>query len=225
MNSVGEEATNGLSVQEDDDFFGDQSSDALETESRKREVEVLRRQHMTSGIREGASAAHDKHLQEGFDEGFAEGAKASAEAGFLYVSVRLNYSLQGLRTHYDTALKFVVMLRAGWFLTCCFAFGWLSFIHRMGACALLEAFFSKGTGNMRATSRSQALGDTEVPSQDMREVEQAGAQLQADLRDLPESGSVSVERAKEACRQVAVFEVPASVVALPEPSTERGSSE
>lgn len=95
----------------------------------------------------------------------------------------------------------------------------------MGACALLEAFYSKGTDNTRATGRSQALGDTEVPSQDVREIEQAGAQLQADVRELSESGSVSVERAKEACRKVAVFEVPACVVALPEPGTERGSSE
>lgn len=70
-------------MEEDDDFFGDQASDTLEQESRQREVEVLRRQHLTSGIREGASAAHDQHLQQGFDEGFAEGAKASAEAGFL----------------------------------------------------------------------------------------------------------------------------------------------
>lgn len=85
MSASNEQAANGMAVEENDDFFGDQSADALEQESRLREVEVLRRQHMTTGIREGASAAHDQHLQQGFDEGFAEGAKASAQAGFLYV--------------------------------------------------------------------------------------------------------------------------------------------
>lgn len=160
------EAMNGATI-DNDDFFGDQSSDALEQESSQREVEVLRRQHMTSGIRDGASVAHDQHLQQGFDEGFAEGAKASAEAGFI-----------------------------------------------LGACTLLQAFFQKGTAGTRATHRSQALGDTEVMSQDVRDIEQAGARLQTELRDLPENGSISVERAKEACRKVAVFDVPPA--ALPD---------
>lgn len=71
---------------EEDDFFGDQFSPDTEAEQRVREIETLRRRHMTAGLREGSSAAQDVHLQQGFDEGFTAGANASAEAGFLYVT-------------------------------------------------------------------------------------------------------------------------------------------
>lgn len=93
----------------------------------------------------------------------------------------------------------------------------------MGACAVLEAFFSKGTGARRATSGSQALGDTEIVSQDVRDIEEAGASLQTQLRELPDGGSVSVEGAKEACRKVAVFDIPSSVLAATDPNIEPDS--
>lgn len=66
-----------------DDFFGEQDHEHGDVEQREREIEAIRRTHMTAGIREGTASAHDAHLQEGFDEGFLEGAKASAEAGFM----------------------------------------------------------------------------------------------------------------------------------------------
>lgn len=70
--------------EEEDDFFGDQSGDTfMESDRQNREIEVLRREHLTTGIREGVSAAHEAHLQQGFDEGFEDGAKAAAEPGFL----------------------------------------------------------------------------------------------------------------------------------------------
>lgn len=68
----------------EDDFFGDQSNEGVaEAERRNREVDVLRRQHLTTGIREGVSIGREAHLQEGFDEGFSRGAKAVAHASFL----------------------------------------------------------------------------------------------------------------------------------------------
>ena len=85
-------------------------------------------------------------------------------------------------------------------------------LNRMGACSLLEAFFKKGTGALRAAHRSQALGDTEVPLQDVRDIETEGARLQGELRMLPEGGSINVQKAKEACEKVAVFEIPLSVL-------------
>lgn len=72
--------------EEDDDFFGDQSDNAFtEADIRNREVEFLRREHLTTGIREGVMSSHEAYLQEGFDEGFGSGARAAAEPGFLYV--------------------------------------------------------------------------------------------------------------------------------------------
>lgn len=69
---------------EDDDFFGSQADDeSSEQERRDREIEALRRPHYTAGVREGVSAAHEANVQGGFDAGFADGAKAVAEAGFL----------------------------------------------------------------------------------------------------------------------------------------------
>lgn len=71
---------------EDDDFFGNQDDDEhVERQRQNREVEALRRPHFSTGLREGVTAAHDANLQGGFDAGFAAGAKAVPEAGFLYV--------------------------------------------------------------------------------------------------------------------------------------------
>lgn len=70
--------------EEVDDFFGDQGSDgSAETERRNREVDALRRIHFNTGIREGVNDAREAHLQRGFDTGFAAGAQATAEPGFL----------------------------------------------------------------------------------------------------------------------------------------------
>lgn len=74
----------------DDDFFGDQDNDQFESENRQREWEALRRPHVKAGIRDNAEPAREAHLQSGFDEGFAAGAKAASEAGFLYVGVSFN---------------------------------------------------------------------------------------------------------------------------------------
>lgn len=69
-----------------DDFFGSQSDDVRsEQERRQREWEALRRPHYNAGLREGGGAAHDANLQNGFDNGFAAGARAVAEAGFMCV--------------------------------------------------------------------------------------------------------------------------------------------
>lgn len=71
---------------DEDDFFGSQDADQVsELQRREREVEALRRPHYTTGVREGASAAHEAHVQHGFDVGFAEGAKAVTKPAFLYV--------------------------------------------------------------------------------------------------------------------------------------------
>lgn len=86
--NVGNDASPSKDFQEDD-FFGDQFSPTAEAEQQAREIEVLRRRHMTAGIREGSSVAQDVHVQQGFDEGFAAGANASAEAGFLYVVLEI----------------------------------------------------------------------------------------------------------------------------------------
>jgi len=66
-----------------DDFFGDQGDEGFESQKQQREWEALRRPHVSSGIREGAESARDAHLQRGFDEGFAAGAKVASEPGFL----------------------------------------------------------------------------------------------------------------------------------------------
>lgn len=69
-----------------DDFFGSQDDDVQhDYERRSREWEALRRLHFNAGLREGGSAAHDANLQQGFDEGFAAGARTVAESAFLYV--------------------------------------------------------------------------------------------------------------------------------------------
>lgn len=78
-----EEATENLRI-DDDDFFGSQDdNETAEQERRNRELESLRRPHYTAGVREGVSAAHEENVQPGFDDGFAEGAKAVTKPAFL----------------------------------------------------------------------------------------------------------------------------------------------
>lgn len=69
----------------DDDFYGDQDDHhhSNEHQRQKREIDAIRRIHFTSGVRDGAADARDRHLQDGFDHGFSAGAAAVAEAGFL----------------------------------------------------------------------------------------------------------------------------------------------
>lgn len=77
-----------------DDFFGDQADDERsEEEKRQREWDTLRRLHYNAGLREGGSAAHDAHLQQGFDDGFVAGAQAVAQTAFVYVYCPYNPSI------------------------------------------------------------------------------------------------------------------------------------
>lgn len=66
----------------DDDFFGPQAGDASAAGSLGRDVEKLRRLHVASGFRDHADKAREAHLQQGFDEGFRDGASAAARPAF-----------------------------------------------------------------------------------------------------------------------------------------------
>lgn len=74
----------------EDDFFGDQAS-SDDAASREQQWKSLREEHLVAGFREGSEVGHEAEMQSGFDAGFLEGAKATADAGFWYVS--------GTRTH------------------------------------------------------------------------------------------------------------------------------
>lgn len=68
----------------EDDFYGNQEDiPEVEKERLDREVQSVRREFVKAGIREGASSAREAHLQGGFDDGFAAGAKAAAAGGYL----------------------------------------------------------------------------------------------------------------------------------------------
>ena len=71
---------------ENDDFFGDQNSD--DKQQRDIEWNALRQEHVKAGFREGSERGHDTKMQDGFDDGFLAGAKATADAGYWFVSTR-----------------------------------------------------------------------------------------------------------------------------------------
>lgn len=160
--------------EEVDDFFGDQGSDgSAETERRNREVDALRRIHFNTGIREGVNDAREAHLQRGFDTGFAAGAQATAEPGFL-----------------------------------------------LGACALLNAWYAKNGCDSHSSARIQRVGDSEIPTCDLRHVRDSALQLRQDLQNIPVNGSVDATQAAEACRKVSVLEIPKYETYRPEQTSE-----
>lgn len=70
--------------QEDDDFFGTQHDDSHQEKQRQeREIAAMGRYHYTSGLREEAHSVREAHIQKGFDDGFAAGARSASKPAFL----------------------------------------------------------------------------------------------------------------------------------------------
>lgn len=74
-------------MEEEDDFYGEQTSGEVESAELDREVGKLQRLHVATGFRDNAESARNAALQGGFDKGFADGAQAVAHAAFWYVFI------------------------------------------------------------------------------------------------------------------------------------------
>jgi hypothetical protein len=66
----------------DDDFFGEQTGPESDRFELTRELSKLERLHVATGFRDAADGARGRHLQAGFDAGFAAGAKAVEKGAF-----------------------------------------------------------------------------------------------------------------------------------------------
>lgn len=86
-------------------------------------------------------------------------------------------------------------------------------VKRYGAGSVVLAFFSKQGCYSRTEAKTQRLGDTEVPTESLRDLQKAITKLRNDVRTLPSDSSISisVDEAQRALSNVSFVQMPSSV--------------
>lgn len=84
---------------------------------------------------------------------------------------------------------------------------------------MVLAFFSKNGCYSRSEATTQKLGDSEVPTESLRDLQKAVMKLRNDVRTLPSDASISIsiDEAQRALSNVSFVQIPSSVKDETEP--------